>query len=73
LPIGRAASAAFLEAELRRAGVADSPDRSVTRFATPADAFTHAASQATDDDRIVVFGSFFTVGGVMAYRKSRQH
>jgi dihydrofolate synthase / folylpolyglutamate synthase len=73
LPIGRAASAEALEAELRHAGVTDGPDSSVTRFATPAEAFQDATSRATDDDRILVFGSFFTVGGVMAYRKSRQH
>jgi dihydrofolate synthase/folylpolyglutamate synthase len=73
LPIGRAASAELLEAELRRAGVTDGPDSSVTRFATPADAYQDAMSRATDDDRILVFGSFYTVGGVMAYRKSRQH
>ena len=54
-------------------GVADGPDTSVKRFATPAQAFEDAVSRATDDDRILVFGSFFTVGGVMAYRKSRQH
>jgi dihydrofolate synthase/folylpolyglutamate synthase len=73
LPTPRAASAEALEAELRGLGIADGPDSSVKRFATPALAFEDAVSRATDDDRIVVFGSFFTVGGVMAYRKSRQH
>lgn len=73
LPTPRAASAEALEAELRDVGVVDGPDTSVKRFATPAQAFEDAVSRATDDDRILVFGSFFTVGGVMAYRKSRQH
>jgi dihydrofolate synthase/folylpolyglutamate synthase len=73
LPLGRAASAEALEAELRNAGVTDGPDSSVTRFATPAAAFEVATKRATDDDRIIVFGSFYTVAGVMAYRKSRQH
>lgn len=73
LPTPRAASAEALEAALREAGVDDGPERSVERFATPAEAFQDALSRATDDDRIVVFGSFYTVGGVMAYRKSRQH
>jgi dihydrofolate synthase / folylpolyglutamate synthase len=73
LPTGRAASADTLEAELRLAGVTDGPDSSVRRFATPAEAFHDATSRATDDDRILVFGSFVTVGGVMAYRKSQQH
>ena len=73
LPTPRAASAEALEAELRGVGVTEGPDSSVKRFETPAQAFEDAVSRATDDDRIVVFGSFFTVGGVMAYRKSRQH
>ena len=62
-----------LEALLRDAGVSDGPDCSVTRFATPAEAFQDALKRASDNDRIVVFGSFFTVAGVMAYRKSQQH
>ncbi|QCP54603.1 bifunctional tetrahydrofolate synthase/dihydrofolate synthase [Trinickia violacea] len=73
LPLPRAAAAADLEAALREAGVADSSDSSVTRFSTPADAFQDALKRASDNDRIVVFGSFYTVAGVMAYRKSQQH
>jgi dihydrofolate synthase/folylpolyglutamate synthase len=73
LPLGRAASAVDLEKSLREAGVEDGPDTSIKRFASPAEAFQDALSRATDDDRIVVFGSFYTVAGVMAYRKSRQH
>jgi dihydrofolate synthase/folylpolyglutamate synthase len=73
LPLGRAASAVDLEKSLRAVGLDEGPDSSVTRFASPAEAFQDALSRATDDDRIVVFGSFYTVAGVMAYRKSRQH
>ncbi|HEV3106275.1 MAG TPA: bifunctional tetrahydrofolate synthase/dihydrofolate synthase [Trinickia sp.] len=73
LPLARGASADELEAALRAAGVTDGPDSSVTRFATPTEAFQDAVSRAADDDRILVFGSFYTVAGVMAYRKSRQH
>ncbi|MGN6082949.1 bifunctional tetrahydrofolate synthase/dihydrofolate synthase [Trinickia sp.] len=73
LPLGRAARAEDLEKILREAGVEDGPDSSVARFATPAEAFQDALSRATEDDRIAVFGSFYTVAGVMAYRKSRQH
>ena len=73
LPLGRAASAASLEATLREVGVADGPDSSIRRFSTPAEAFQDASSRATEDDRIIVFGSFYTVAGVMAYRKSQQH
>ncbi|OMG75239.1 bifunctional tetrahydrofolate synthase/dihydrofolate synthase [Burkholderia ubonensis] len=73
LPLPRAASAGQLEAALRHAGVEDGPDSSVTRHASPADAFRDALKRASENDRIVVFGSFHTVAGVMAYRKSQQH
>lgn len=73
LPLGRAASAQDLEKVLRTSGVEEGPDSSIARFASPAEAFQDALSRATEDDRIVVFGSFYTVAGVMAYRKSRQH
>ncbi|AOI72932.1 bifunctional tetrahydrofolate synthase/dihydrofolate synthase [Burkholderia ubonensis] len=73
LPLPRAASAEQLEAALRHAGVEDGPDSSVTRHASPADAFRDALKRASENDRIVVFGSFHTVAGVMAYRKSQQH
>ncbi|WP_206957194.1 bifunctional tetrahydrofolate synthase/dihydrofolate synthase [Trinickia acidisoli] len=73
LPLGRAASAEALEKTLRAVGVESGPDGGIQRFASPAEAFQDALSRATEDDRIVVFGSFYTVAGVMAYRKSRQH
>lgn len=73
LPLGRAASAEDLEKRVRAAGVEEGPESSIKRFASPSEAFQDALSRATDDDRIVVFGSFYTVAGVMAYRKSRQH
>jgi dihydrofolate synthase/folylpolyglutamate synthase len=73
LPLARAASAEDLAAALRRVGVTDGADSSVTSFASPAEAFQDALKRASDDDRIVVFGSFQTVGGVMSYRKSQRH
>lgn len=73
LPTPRAASAGQLEAALREQGVEDSADSSVTRYANPADAYQDALKRASENDRIVVFGSFYTVAGVMAYRKSQQH
>ncbi|MGN6230315.1 MAG: bifunctional tetrahydrofolate synthase/dihydrofolate synthase [Trinickia sp.] len=73
LPLGRAARAEDLERILRDEGVEDGPDSSIKRFGSPAEAFQDALSRATEDDRIAVFGSFYTVAGVMAYRKSRQH
>lgn len=73
LPGPRAASAQQLEEALREAGVADGPDSSVTRYESPAAAFQDALKRATENDRILVFGSFLTVAGVMAWRKSQQH
>ncbi|WP_153102260.1 bifunctional tetrahydrofolate synthase/dihydrofolate synthase [Paraburkholderia hayleyella] len=74
----RAASAAELEAALHAAGVIPErgdPDSSITTFSAPAEAFQNALRRASENDRIVVFGSFHTVAGVMAYRhsQSRSH
>jgi dihydrofolate synthase/folylpolyglutamate synthase len=73
LPTPRAASAEQLEAALREQGVGEGADSSVTRHATPAEAYQDALKRASENDRIAVFGSFYTVAGVMAYRKSQQH
>ncbi len=73
LPLPRAASAEQLEAALRKAGVEEGADSSVTRYTSPAEAFRDALKRASENDRIVVFGSFHTVAGVLAYRKSQQH
>ncbi|KVQ16407.1 bifunctional tetrahydrofolate synthase/dihydrofolate synthase [Burkholderia ubonensis] len=66
LPLPRAAFAEQLEIALRRAGVKEGPASSVTRFASPAEAFRDALKRASAHDRIVVFGSFHTVAGVMS-------
>jgi dihydrofolate synthase / folylpolyglutamate synthase len=73
LPTPRAASPEQLEAALREAGVNEGPESSVSRFNSAAEAFRDALSRATENDRILVFGSFYTVAGVMAYRKSQHH
>lgn len=73
LPLPRAASAQQLEDALREAGVEDSADSSITHYESPAAAFQDALKRATENDRIIVFGSFLTVAGVMAWRKSQQH
>ncbi len=73
LPTPRAATAKDLAGVLRESGVTDGADSSVTRFASPAEAFQDALNRASENDRIVVFGSFYTVAGVMTYRKSQQH
>jgi dihydrofolate synthase/folylpolyglutamate synthase len=59
-------------AALRPAGAKEG-DFSVTNFPDPAAAFANAISRAGENDRIVVFGSFYTVAGVMAARKNSLH
>jgi dihydrofolate synthase/folylpolyglutamate synthase len=75
LPSPRSASSADLAERLAAlpAGDAKPGERSVTAFADPGAAFANAMSRAGENDRIVVFGSFYTVAGVMAARKSSLH
>jgi dihydrofolate synthase/folylpolyglutamate synthase len=75
LPSPRSASAQELAQALaaRRPAGAGADEFSVTAFANPAEAFANAMSRAEENDRIVVFGSFYTVAGVMAARKSSLH
>ena len=55
-------------AELARAIAAANAGADVREFPTPAAALAAAREDAGGDDRIVVFGSFFTVANVMAAR-----
>ncbi|MFB9240884.1 bifunctional tetrahydrofolate synthase/dihydrofolate synthase [Massilia antarctica] len=75
LPSPRAAAPEALAATLAALAPGDAKpgERSVTTFADPALAFANAMSRAGENDRIVVFGSFYTVAGVMAARKSSHH
>ncbi|MDB5798557.1 MAG: folC [Paucimonas sp.] len=77
LPLPRAASSATLETALASAGVtpgaAPTQDRSIQAFSSPGVAFHAALSAAGEDDRIVVFGSFYTVAGVMEVRNTVFH
>jgi dihydrofolate synthase/folylpolyglutamate synthase len=75
LPSPRSADAGALGAQLAALAPHDAKpgERSVTAFADPGAAFANAMSRAGEDDRIVVFGSFFTVAGVMAARKTSLH
>ena len=63
LPLPRAASGAALQAA--RQAVSRRRDAAAQAFATPQQALQAAAASATPADRIVVFGSFHTVGGVL--------
>jgi dihydrofolate synthase/folylpolyglutamate synthase len=72
LPLPRAASAQELKQKLLDAGVAPGAQYSVETFATPAAAYENALGRAGENDRIVVFGSFLTVAGVMEARDRQQ-
>ncbi len=75
LPSPRAATASELAAKVQimLEGKSDSADHTVSVFDDPAQAFANAMSRAGENDRIVVFGSFLTVAGVMKARKSSLH
>lgn len=64
LPTPRAASGAALQAAWQ--AVTKRTDAVSAVFSTPLDAL-HAAAKAQAADRIVVFGSFYTVGGVLEH------
>ena len=62
LPLTRAATAADLAREI----AAPPHDKTqVATFSTPSDALRAALAAADPADRIIVFGSFYTVGGVL--------
>lgn len=63
LPLSRAARADELEPLVRAA--AGMREVAIHRHADPAQALAAAAAAADPTDRIVVFGSFYTVGGVL--------
>jgi dihydrofolate synthase/folylpolyglutamate synthase len=65
LPIPRAATAAQLQAAFLAAGLKTPPGVETHTHANPLDALHAAAAAATAADRILVFGSFYTVGGVL--------
>ncbi|MBV7535734.1 bifunctional tetrahydrofolate synthase/dihydrofolate synthase [Duganella sp. sic0402] len=72
LPSPRSASASELAAKVQLVQP-ERDERSINVFDDPAAAYANAISRAGEDDRIVVFGSFLTVAGVMAARKSSLH
>lgn len=61
LSVPRGATAATVAAAVRKAGA----QGQVLQFANPADAYLAARGRASGNDRIIVFGSFFTVAEVM--------
>jgi len=65
LPIARAAGAAELQQLHERLALKGPGPVATFRHASPDDALRAAIGAADPADRIVVFGSFFTVGGVL--------
>ena len=74
LPSARAASGEHIQQRLQAANISlkNEPDAesSIQTFHSPAEAFAGASSSAKENDRIVVFGSFLTVAGVMEAKRS---
>ncbi|WP_280155209.1 bifunctional tetrahydrofolate synthase/dihydrofolate synthase [Piscinibacter sp. XHJ-5] len=65
LPLARAAKAADLQALHATLALRGPGNVDVRQHANPADALRTALGDADPADRIVVFGSFYTVGGVL--------
>lgn len=66
LPGPRGLSGDELAAHLRARGAKEDKDSSIQAYADPAAAFAAARERMGEDDRILVFGSFLTVAGVLA-------
>lgn len=73
LPTERAASATDLADRLRALGFKAGQDAGVEVFKNPELAYQAALKKAGEGDRITVFGSFYTVAGVLAYRNAKAH
>jgi dihydrofolate synthase / folylpolyglutamate synthase len=67
LPTPRAAKGAELADQIKAFG------KETQVFSEPGAAYQTALANAGEGDRIVVFGSFYTVAGVMAYRNNQAH
>jgi dihydrofolate synthase/folylpolyglutamate synthase len=71
LPTARAASGAALQATWESQN--SRKDASAQAFASPSEALKAAIAAADPADRIVVFGSFYTVGGILQEGIPRLH
>jgi dihydrofolate synthase/folylpolyglutamate synthase len=54
-------------------GFKEGADSGIEAFSNPALAYESALKKAGEGDRISVFGSFYTVAGVLAYRNAKAH
>ena len=73
LPTARAAKGEALAKQLRDLGFKEGKDSGIDVFASPELAYQAALKKAGEGDRITVFGSFYTVAGVLAYRNAKAH
>ncbi|SDV47666.1 bifunctional tetrahydrofolate synthase/dihydrofolate synthase [Chitinasiproducens palmae] len=76
LPIARAERATDLAARIAARTSAhgdDGGESTLRRYDSPALAYQDALKRASENDRIVVFGSFYTVAGVLEEHRRRQH
>jgi len=65
LPVSRAATAQQLQEQLFKLGITPAKNRVIECCPSPAHALARARQLAGQTDRIVVFGSFYTVGGAL--------
>ena len=73
LPTDRAARGVELAERLKALGFQEGKDAGVEVFKNPELAYQAALKKAGEGDRITVFGSFYTVAGVLAYRNAKAH
>ncbi len=71
MPGSRGASALELKEALGREGVVVGPERRIETFASPTLAFAAARNLVAENDRILVFGSFITVGQIMGHLQAQ--
>jgi dihydrofolate synthase/folylpolyglutamate synthase len=73
LPLPRAAKASQLMGVLESLGVKNTTESGVEVCASVASAYQKTIESASQNDRILVFGSFLTVSAVMGLRKLQRH
>jgi len=66
LPVARAATARSLARILRSRGAGATQESTITECPSAHDGLRTARKQAGEDDRIIVFGSFFTVADILS-------
>jgi len=73
LPTQRAMSAKDIGQRLIELGFKEDKDHTIQTFTELGLAYAAALEKAGEGDRMAVFGSFYTVSGVMAYRNAKAH